>query len=295
MAWDAAYRAVFRARRFDEIAVALQRQGFLNSYAEARGQEVGQVGAALALQDRDMVFPSFRQPGVALLRGVEVTELLRFYAGESHCPWDWRSHKFAAFTIPVGSQLAHAVGWAWAASKQRLGEVVLVFFGDGASSQGEVHEAMNFAGVVRAPVIFLCENNGWAISLPTRRQTAASELFRRAEGYGFQGLRVDGNDIEAVHSAVADCATRARAGGGPTLIEAVTYRLGAHTTSDDPAQYRAQAEWESWRARDPVRMMAENIREFRYLGENQMSEIEEAVNGSLDRAVDKFLEEHQEP
>ena len=207
-------RAILRARRFDDVGMALQRQGNIDTYGQAYGQEVGQIGATFDLEPDDMVFPSYRQPGVGLLRGVSPLELLTYYAGSTFMPWDWRAHGYAAYTIPVGSQTAHAAGWAWGAKLRGDKTVTMVFFGDGAASQGEVHEAMNYAGVFGVPVVFVCENNGWAISMPSARQTAAEGVFKRAEGYGFPGVRVEGSDIWEVREASRHAVARARAGTG---------------------------------------------------------------------------------
>ncbi|HEY4278253.1 MAG TPA: thiamine pyrophosphate-dependent enzyme [Conexibacter sp.] len=288
--WEPAYRALTCGRAFDELALKLQRQGVLDSYGEARGQEAGQIGTTIDLGPEDMVFPSYRQPAVALARGVPVIELLRFYAGADFCPWDWRKHGFAPYCIPVGSQVAHAVGWAWGTRLEGSDAVTVVFFGDGAASQGEVHEAMNYAGVFGAPVIFVLENNGFAISLPTARQTNAPELYVRAAGYGIAGVRVDGNDLVAVRSAAEEALARARAGDGPTLIESVTYRMGGHTTSDDPRRYRAPEELLEWEARDPVirfRAALAGVPGF----EDRAAEIDREVAADLDRATDEFLSE----
>ena len=246
------YSALYRARRFDEVAVALQRQGAIGGYGQAIGQEAAQVGAMLALAPKDMVFPSYRQPGAALMRGVTVTDLLTFHARLDYCPWDWKERRFAPYAVPVGSQLAHAVGWAIADSRASRGAVTIVFFGDGASSQGEVHEAMNMAGVTRAPVVFLCENNGWAISTPVARQTAAPALYVRAHSYGMTGIQVDGNDVLRVRHQVQEAVRMAREGFGPVLIEALTYRMAGHTTSDDPTIYRTADEVTTWAQRDPI-------------------------------------------
>jgi 2-oxoisovalerate dehydrogenase E1 component alpha subunit len=248
--------AMYRARRFDEVAVALQRQGAISGYGQALGQEGAQIGALMGIRDEDMVFPSYRQPGGALFRGVTIQELLRFHARESFCPWDWRSRRFAPYAIPVGSQLAHAVGWAMADQRRGGDQVCLVFFGDGAASQGEVHEAMNFGAVAGARVIFFLENNGWAISMPVAGQTRAKSLHLRAQGYGIHGIQVDGNDIWAVRNAVAEASETIRADGVPVLIEAVTYRMAGHTTSDDPSIYRSAEEVDSWAAKDPIRNFA---------------------------------------
>jgi pyruvate dehydrogenase E1 component alpha subunit len=288
--WEETYRAMFRGRRFDDLALKLQRQGVIDSFGEAKGQEAAQIGAAMDLEDGDMVFPSYRQPSVAFQRGVPIVEMLRFYAGANFCPWDWRKHRFAPYCIPVGSQLAHAAGWAWASRLKGESSATIVFFGDGASSQGEVHEAMNYAGVFDAPVVFICENNGWAISLPTSRQTRADGIYRRAAGYGFEGVRVDGNDVFAVRGAVRAGLERARSGKGPTLVEAVTYRMGGHTTSDDPNRYRTKESTAEWGERDPLVRFRAALSGTSGV-EDRMAAIEDEVDAELERATDDFLKE----
>lgn len=280
-----------RGRRFDELALALQRQGAIDSFGEARGQEGAQIGAVCDLADGDMVFPSYRQPSVAMERGVSPVELLRFYAGVDHCPWDWRATGFAPYCIPVGSQVAHATGWAWASRLKGDGRATVVFYGDGAASQGEVHEALNYAAVFRAPVIFLLENNGWAISLPAARQTLAAGLHLRAQGYGMPGVQIDGNDVLAVRAAVRTALRRARAGEGPTLIEAVTYRMGGHTTSDDPSRYRPDGDLETWARRDPIETLVGHLRQAGMEDQDVQEQIRTQVDAELVLAVDAFLDE----
>jgi pyruvate dehydrogenase E1 component alpha subunit len=215
---------------------------------------------------------------------------MRQYAGTSFNPWDWRKLRFAPYYIPVGSQTAHATGWAWASRLRGERSATLVFFGDGAASQGEVHEAMNYAGVFDAPVVFLLENNGWAISLPTSQQTRATRLASRAEGYGIPGVTVDGNDVFAVREVVRNALDRARRGEGPTLVEAVTYRMGGHTTADDPGRYRAEEEVAPWRDKDP-------LDRFRLaLGDEEevvtsIAQIEQEVEDEMNVAVDEWLVE----
>lgn len=285
---ESLYRNMYRARKFDQIAVALQRQGAISGYAQAAGQEAVQVAVAAVARDSDMVFPSYRQPAAALARGVGVHDLLRFHARESYSPWDWRSLGFGPYTIPVGTQLAHATGWAVAESRRRTDSVTFAFFGDGASSQGETHEAMNMAGVFDAPVVFVCENNGWAISTPFERQTRASTLYVRALGYGFSGVQVDGNDVERVQTALHRAADRARTGGGPSLIEATTYRLGGHTTSDDPTLYRPIGEVDRWAALDPIHRYRD-VLIARGVEEGDIQAWEREVDTALDATVDEFL------
>ncbi len=288
--WERVYRAMQRGRTFDRLALALQRQGAIDSYGESRGQEAAQIGVTLDLRDDDMVFPSYRQPSVALLRGITARELLRFYSGIDHCPWDWKGRGFAPFAIPVGSQTAHAAGWAWAARLQKTDRVSVVFFGDGSSSQGEVHEAMNYAAVFDAPVVFVLENNGWAISTSTAKQTRAEGFYLRAQGYGFPGVRVDGNDFGAVRAAATEAIARARAGHGPTLIEAVTYRMGGHTTSDNPKLYRDADDVTAWEPRDPVARLREQLADADGFAERS-AEIDAEVETEIEKSMDEFLVE----
>lgn len=240
------------ARRYDEEAVRLQRQGELVAFPPMAGQEAAQVGSVLALRDADMIFPSYRELGVAVARGVDMTGYMLYFRGAWHGGlYDCRRHRFAPIASSVGSHLLHAVGWALGTRLAGLDDVAAVYFGEGATSEGDAAEAFNFAGVFRAPVVFICQNNGWAISMPAARQTAG-EIWRRAEAFGFAGLRVDGNDVEAVWAATAAAAARARQGEGPTLIEAVTQRLGAHSTADDDSRYREAASVAAARQEDPL-------------------------------------------
>jgi 2-oxoisovalerate dehydrogenase E1 component alpha subunit len=287
--WEHLYRAMRRGRRFDELALALQRQGVIDSYGESRGQEGAQIGAVIDLEPGDMVFPSYRQPSVGLLRGVTMVELLSHYAGLGYCTWNWRRYGFGPYCIPVGSQTAHATGWAWAARLRGEPSATVVFLGEGAASQGEVHEAMNFAGVFGAPVVFVIENNGWAISLPVAQQTRAEGLYLRAAGYGIHGARVDGNDVLAVRAEMRAALARARGGEGPTLLEAVTYRMGGHTTSDDPKRYRTEEELAGWRERDPIARLQQLVGD-RPGARERMEEIDREVDAELKGGVDEFLE-----
>jgi 2-oxoisovalerate dehydrogenase E1 component alpha subunit len=248
----ALYRLMALTRAIDAEATALQRQGELAVYPQLLGQEAAQVGSAAALGADDWIFPSYRELGAALVRGIDLVEYLAFYRATWHGGmWDPVRHRFAMVSVPVASQLLHAVGYAMGARLDGRPECALVYFGDGATSQGDFHEACNFAGVFRAPVVFFCQNNQWAISVPVAKQTAAP-IHRKAEAYGFPGVRVDGNDVLAVHRAVGEAAERAREGGGPTLIEAVTYRMAAHSTADDASRYQPPEEIASWRDADPV-------------------------------------------
>ena len=245
------YRRMVAIRRADQEALNLQRQGQLGLWGQFLGQEAIHVGATLALRETDWIFPSYREFGMAMCRGVDPAEMLTLFKGLTHGAWDPKRFRFAPLAIPVATQIPHAVGFAMGCRFRKSDEAVLVTFGDGATSEGDWHEAMNFAGVFRSPVVFLCQNNAWAISVPLSRQTAGP-IAERAQGYGFPGIRIDGNDILAVYAATKAAADRARAGEGPYLIEAVTYRMGAHTSSDDPTRYRQAADVEAWSAKDPI-------------------------------------------
>ena len=267
------YRKMVLIRRADQEALNLQRQGHLGLWGQFLGQEAAQVGATMALEDKDWIVPSYREFGMAMCRGIDPGQILAYFRGLTHGPWDPMRFRFLPFAIPVASQVPHAVGLAMGCRLEGKGEVVLAVFGDGATSEGDWHEAMNFAGVFKAPVVFFCQNNHWAISVPLGRQTAGS-IAERAQGYGFPGVRIDGNDVLGVVAAVRDAAARARAGEGPTLVEADTYRMGAHTTADDPTRYRLEAELEPWRGKDPIRRYATWLRGQGNLNDEQAAAVD---------------------
>ncbi len=251
----ALYRDLVLVRRIDFEAIALQRQGELGIWASLLGQEAAQVGAGRALGPRDMAFPTYREHGVAWCRGVDPAKLLELYRGVSHGGWDPKEHNFHLYTIVIGAQTLHATGYAMGIQRDGAvgedGEAAIVFFGDGATSQGDVNEAFIWASVNNAPVVFFCQNNQWAISEPLEKQSRIP-LYQRARGFGFPGVRVDGNDVFACLAVTRQAMQAAREGQGPTLIEAFTYRMGAHTTTDDPTRYRLSAELESWKLKDPI-------------------------------------------
>ncbi|MFF3339363.1 pyruvate dehydrogenase (acetyl-transferring) E1 component subunit alpha [Streptomyces flavidovirens] len=248
------YRDMVLTRRFDAEATSLQRQGELGLWASLLGQEAAQIGSGRALRDDDYVFPTYREHGVAWCRGVDPTNLLGMFRGVNHGGWDPSTNNFHLYTIVIGSQTLHATGYAMGVAKDGADSAVVAYFGDGASSQGDVAESFTFSAVYNAPVVFFCQNNQWAISEPTERQTRVP-LYQRAQGFGFPGVRVDGNDVLACLAVTRDALERARRGEGPTLVEAFTYRMGAHTTSDDPTKYRADEEREAWEAKDPILRM----------------------------------------
>jgi pyruvate dehydrogenase E1 component alpha subunit len=245
-------RLMILSRRLDRECMALQRQGELTVYPPFEGQEAAQVGSAFALGPGDMAFPSFRELAAAVVRGVDVVEYLQYHRGTWHGgPYDPIASGFAPICVPVATQIVHAVGWALGAKLDGKAACSLAYFGDGSASEGDFHEGANLAAVLGAPAVLFCQNNGWAISVPPQEQYVAP-IAARAAGYGFPGLRVDGNDVLAVYRATKDAAERARAGHGPTLIEAMTYRIGPHSTADDATRYRTDDEVERWRAFDPI-------------------------------------------
>jgi pyruvate dehydrogenase E1 component alpha subunit len=245
------YRDLVLVRRIDVEATALQRQGELGIWASLLGQEAAQVGSGRALRPRDMAFPTYREHGVAWCRGVDPLRLLGLFRGVNLGGWDPAEKNFNLYTIVIGSQTLHATGYAMGVQRDGTEDAVIVYFGDGASSQGDVNESFVWASVFNAPVVFFCQNNQWAISEPIEKQTRIP-LYQRALGFGFPGVRVDGNDVLACLAVTRAALEAARTGQGPTLIEAYTYRMGAHTTSDDPTRYRLASELEMWRLRDPI-------------------------------------------
>ena len=253
------YRDQVLIRRFDAEATALQRQGELGLWASLLGQEAAQVGSGRALRPQDYAFPTYREHGVAWCRGVNPLNLLGMFRGVNHGGWDPNENNFHLYTVVIGAQTLHAVGYAMGIQHDHAvgtgdpnrDAAVIAYFGDGASAQGDVNESFVYAASTNAPVVFFCQNNQWAISQPVERQTRIP-LYQRARGFGFPGVRVDGNDVLAVYAVTKAALNSARSGQGPMLIEAFTYRMGAHTTSDDPTKYRISAEVEVWKLRDPI-------------------------------------------
>jgi pyruvate dehydrogenase E1 component alpha subunit len=264
------YRDMVLARRVDDEGTALQRQGELVLWVPLKGQEAAQVGAGRATQARDRLFPTYREHAVAITRGVKIEELLRVFRGISHSGWDPEETGFQLYTMVLAAQTLHAVGYGWGTTLDQQGwdqdkraaegEAVLAFFGDGSSSEGDVHESMVFANSFEAPVVFFCQNNQWAISVPFEVQSKVP-LGQRAAGYGMPGVRVDGNDVLAVLAVTRWALDRARRGEGPAFIEAVTYRRGAHTTADDPTKYRTRDEENGWDDKDPLLRVERYLRE----------------------------------
>lgn len=259
------YRDMAVARRFDQEATALQRQGELALWVPAIGQEAAQVGSGRASKPQDYLFPTYREHAIALIRGIGPEKLLKLFRGISHGGWNPKDYGFHLYTLVLAAQTLHAVGYAMgiqrdqAKNPEAAPAATIAYFGDGASSEGDVHESMVFAASFNAPVVFFCQNNQWAISVPFEVQSRVP-LAERAKGYGFPGIRVDGNDVLAVHAVTEWALDHARNGHGPVLIEAVTYRLGAHTTADDPTKYRRSEEEQLWSTRDPLTRLEKLLR-----------------------------------
>ncbi|MFF3323357.1 pyruvate dehydrogenase (acetyl-transferring) E1 component subunit alpha [Streptomyces sp. NPDC002889] len=262
------YAELVRGRRYNAQATALTKQGRLAVYPSTTGQEACEVAAAMALEEQDWLFPSYRDTLAAVARGLDPVQALTLLRGDWHTGYDPHEHRIAPLCTPLATQLPHAVGLAHAARLKGDDVVALAMVGDGGTSEGDFHEALNFAAVWKAPVVFLVQNNGFAISVPLAKQTAAPSLAHKAVGYGMPGRLVDGNDVAAVHEVLGASMARARSGGGPTLIEAVTYRIEAHTNADDATRYRGDSEVETWREHDPIRLLERELTQRGLLDED---------------------------
>ena len=283
--YQAMYRQMVLARALDRRMLALQRQGRIGTYPMLEGQEAVQIGSALALEPNDFVFPSYREHGVQVARGLPMEVLLAYWKGLPNSQWDMEKYRTGIVTVPIASQLPHAVGYSYMAKLRGEDTVTAAYFGDGATSEIDFHSGMNFAGVWKTPTIFICANNLYAISVRYEKQTASETIAQKADAYGFEGLRVDGMDPIAVYLATKLAARRARDGRGPTLIEALTYRYGPHATADDPTLYRSDEEVEEWKEKDPI----ERLRRFlesrgewdERAGEKVTMEITDAVHAAV--------------
>ncbi len=278
------YRAMVLGRRLDERMLKLQRQGRIGTFAPIKGQEASQIGSVFTLKPTDWMVPSFRDTAAMLWRGWPIEKFLSLFAGRLEGGQPGPEQRDLPITIPVATQLPHAVGIAYGIQYRGEDAVVMVYFGDGATSEGDFHEACNFAGVWHVPVVFVCQNNQWAISVPLKKQTNSRTLAQKALAYGFPGIQVDGNDVLAVYAASRDAVEKARAGEGPTLIECVTYRLGVHTTADDPTKYRSDEEVKAWEQKDPLTRFRAYLERKKLLD----SSVEEQVDEEIARAVERF-------
>ena len=284
------FRYMLTVRRFNERMLLLQRQGRIGFFIESNGEEACQIGAAWALNRGDWLYQSYRDSGMCLVRGVPMKALVDQLMGNADdankgrqmgVHWGYKEWNMVSLSSPVAIHLSQAVGTAYAAKFKKDNTVCLTTFGDGATSAGEFHSAMNFAGVFKVPIVFLCENNQYAISLPVRRQTASENIAVKAEAYGFEGILVDGNDVLAVYKATRDAVDKARSGGGPTLIEAVTYRIGGHSSSDDPSRYRSPEEVELWKNRDPIKRFRVYLTKKGLMTEQEDRNVQEEVENEI--------------
>ena len=279
------YELLVLSRAFDGRALNLQREGRIGTYPSILGQEAAQVGSAFALEKSDWVFPSFRETGMHITMGYPLDLLFRYWSGDERglrCPDDL---SVLPVSVSVGTHLPHAVGAAMAARYRGDPVAVVAYFGDGATSKGDFHEAFTIAGVFRPPVVFICQNNQWAISVPRSRQTAAATLAQKAFAYGFEGVQVDGNDVFAVYSATRQALERARTGGGPTFIECYTYRISHHTTADDADRYRNPDEVAEWQKKDPIERLRRFLEKRGYWNKDYQQELEKRVREKIDQAV----------
>ena len=289
-----AYREMKRLRVLDARMVMLQRQGRVGFYGACTGQEATPIATALAVRDNDWVFPGLRESVMMLVRGFPLTKYIAQIFGNSgdvlkgrQMPshMSGRAAAYVSWGSCIGTQLPHAVGAAWAAKVKRTDALTVGFLGDGATSEPDFHNAINFAGVMRAPCILICQNNHWAISVPTARQTASKTLAVKGRAYGVPAIRVDGNDALAVYGAVKTAADRARRGDGPTFIESLTYRIGAHSTSDDPSRYRSDEEVNAWMKKDPVARLRRHLVHRGLLDDAKDSALEKELNAEILAAV----------
>jgi pyruvate dehydrogenase E1 component alpha subunit len=287
-------RGMLLARRFDERMLKLQREGRLGTFAPLKGQEASQIGAVATLRESDWMVQSYRDHAAGLWRGQSLYGYLLVYGGYFQGNQVAEGLRNLPVAVPVSTQTLHAVGLSYAIKYREKDEVVMVFFGDGATSEGDFHEAMNFAGVFQTPVIFVCQNNQWAISIPREHQTRSKTLAQKALAYGMPGIQVDGNDPLAVYTAAQEAVNRARSGDGPTMIECITYRLSLHTTADDPTRYRTDEEVEEWEKRDPIPRFQKYLIDKGLLSEEEISSLEEEITTEIKEAVGRAEKRMQE-
>ena len=289
-----AYKMMVLTRTLDDRALKLQRAGRIGFYVSCLGEEACQIGAALALKKEDWAFPTYRSPGLALAMGAPLEDMLHQCFGNNKdltkgrqmpVHYSFTKPRFVSISSPIGTQLSQAVGTAMAAKYRGDKIVVLAGLGEAGSSSNDFHAALNFAGVYKAPVVFLCQNNQWAISVPVSKQTASETIAIKAEAYGMPGVRVDGNDVLAVYKAVKEAVDRARRGGGPTLVEGLTYRMGSHSSSDDWTRYRDKKEVEEWAKKDPIDRFRKHLSGKKLWSEKAEKEIQEWATAELTSAI----------
>ncbi|MBI2647541.1 pyruvate dehydrogenase (acetyl-transferring) E1 component subunit alpha [Candidatus Woesearchaeota archaeon] len=282
------YKMLVLIRVFDQKAFNMQRQGRLGTYIQFKGQEACQIGSALALEDNDFIFPMYRNSGLLIARKHPIVQVLQYWGGDERGLRSPDNINNFPISIPVGTQTVHAVGAAIAAKLRGTKQIALTYFGDGATSKGDFHEAMNFAGVYQAPVIFICENNQFAISVPRKNQTKAETIAQKAIAYGFEGIQVDGMDVFAVYKATKEAVEKARNGNGPTLIECFTYRMCDHSTSDDATKYRTKEEFEFWQKKEPIDRLEKYMRKKALLDDTYKENILKQSQEIIEKAVTGF-------
>jgi pyruvate dehydrogenase E1 component alpha subunit len=282
----ALYRNLVVLRTYDERSLVYHRQGRIGTYAIFWNHEAMQAGSAFALEERDWIFPSYRESAIGLLRGIPASTILSWWRGHPAGWWNPAEFNVASICVPIGTHVPHAVGFAWGSSLKGEDRVAIVYFGDGATSEGSFHEGATFAGVMKAPAILFCNNNQWAISTPVSAQTAAPTLADKAIGYGMPGVRVDGGDVLAVYEATREAVTRARAGEGPTFIEAVTYRSAPHATADDPSIYIDQERVEEERAHECVGRFEDYLRRLGVLSDAHAQEVKEEALAAMRAGIE---------
>ncbi|MFH1256229.1 MAG: pyruvate dehydrogenase (acetyl-transferring) E1 component subunit alpha [Candidatus Diapherotrites archaeon] len=282
------HRLMVLARAFDEKALSLQRQGRIGTYASVKGQEAAQIGSALALGKKDWVVQSFRENSVSLALGYPLHLLYAYWGGDERgavCP---ENINVLPTSIPVGSQIIHGAGIGWAMKMRKEKAAAITFFGDGATSEGDFHEGLNFAGVFKTNSVFLCQNNQWAISEPRKKQTESKTIAQKAIAYGIKGIQVDGNDVFAVFKAVSEALENARQGKGATLIEAETYRIGDHTTADDAKRYRPEKEVKEWEKKDPIERLRKYLEKKKLWSEKEEKKLKAWAAKKVEEAVQQF-------
>jgi pyruvate dehydrogenase E1 component alpha subunit len=289
--WLKLHRTMLLSRRFDERMLKLQRQGRIGTFAPIQGQEASQLGAVAALRESDWLVPAFREMAAQLWRGQTMKDILLYYGGFQEAGYVAEGAHNMPTAIPVATQVPHAAGIAYAIKYRGEDQVAMAFFGDGATSEGDFHEALNFAGVFGVPAVFVCQNNQWAISVPRSRQTSSKTLAQKALAYGIPGVQVDGNDVLAVYVAASEAVERARAGEGATLIENVTYRLSVHTTADDPTKYRSAEEVEEWEKKDPIPRFQNYLKQKNLLSDDDIEHLEQEINEEIRAAVSEAEDE----
>lgn len=283
------YHLMLLSRIFDEKLFHLQRSGKIGTYAQLKGQEACQIGAAMATKKNDWFVPAFREMGFYLARGADRSKIVQTWNGDTRGFKTEKESRDLPVSIPIASQLLHAMGIAWASKIKNEKDNTIVFFGDGATSEGDFHEALNFSGVNKLPIVFVCQNNGWAISTPRDIQTSSESIAQKSIAYGIKGIQIDGNDILAVYKTVKEAMDKARSGEGPTLIECLTYRLGDHTTSDDSSKYRTEEEVKKWELKDPILRLKKYIEKKGWWDDNYGQWVKEECEKEVNEAVEKGL------